>query len=113
MQDEGILRGEIYYVAIPYATGHEMEKDRPAIVVSCTKAEIAALDIGIMSALALGAYDLARPVEAAAEAHPIEQPFPLVQPDLELAIVQVERDTYKSMYESLLDRMTMERRAGA
>ena len=170
MQDEGILRGEIYYVAIPYATGHEMEKDRPAIVVSCeelnqtspcvavvmcsaspkkelpehitirttpvvstalcehiytvdksrlgkfvgrcTKAEIAALDIGIMSALALGAYDLARPVEAATEAHPVEQPFPLVQPDMELAIVQVERDTYKSMYESLLDRMTMERRAG-
>lgn len=32
---------------------------------------------------------------------------------MELAIVQVERDTYKSMYESLLDRMTMERRAGA
>lgn len=171
MQDEGILRGEIYYVAIPYATGHEMEKDRPAIVVSCeelnrtspcvavvmcsaspkkelpehitirttpvvstalcehiytvdksrlgkfvgrcTKAEIAALDIGIMSALALGAYDLARPVEAAAEAHPIEQPFQLIKPDLELAIVQVERDTYKRMYESLLDRMTMERRAGA
>lgn len=79
----------------------------------CTKAEIAALDIGIMSALALGAYDLARPVEAAAETHPVEQPFPLVQPDMELAIVQVERDTYKSMYESLLDRMTMERRAGA
>lgn len=26
---------------------------------------------------------------------------------------QVERDTYKRMYESLLDRMTMERRAGA
>ena len=171
MQDEGILRGEIYYVAIPYATGHEMEKDRPAIVVSCeelnrpspcvavvmcsaspkkelpehitirttpvvstalcehiytvdksrlgkfvgrcTKAEIAALDIGMMSALALGAYDLARPVEASAEAQPVEQPFPLVQPDMELAIVQVERDTYKSMYESLLDRMTMERRAGA
>ena len=171
MQDEGILRGEIYYVAIPYATGHEMEKDRPAIVVSCeelnrtspcvavvmcsaspkkelpehitirttpvvstalcehiytvdksrlgkfvgrcTKAEIAALDIGIMSALALGAYDLARPVEEAEDTNPVEQPFPLVQPDMELAIVQVERDTYKSMYESLLDRMTMERRAGA
>ena len=166
-----INRGDIFYVTIPYATGHEIEKDRPAIVVSCeelnrtspcvavvmcsaspkkelpehitirttpvvstalcehiytvdksrlgkfvgrcTKAEIAALDIGIMSALALGAYDLARPVEAAAEAHPIEKPFPLVQPDMELAIVQVERDTYKSMYESLLDRMTMERRAGA
>ena len=26
---------------------------------------------------------------------------------------QMERDVYKSMYESLLDRMTMERRAGA
>lgn len=166
-----IKRGDIFYIRIPCATGHEIEKDRPGIVVSCdelnrsspcvavvmcsasnkrdlpehitirstpvqstalcehiytvdksrlgkfvgrcTKAEIAALDIGIMSALALGAYDLARPVEAAAEAHPIEQPFPLVQPDMELAIVQVERDTYKSMYESLLDRMTMERRAGA
>ena len=165
-----IKRGDIFYVTIPYATGHEIEKDRPGIVVSCeelnrnspcvamvmcsasskkylpehitirttpvvstalcehiytvdksrlgkfvgrcTKAEIAALDIGIMSALALGAYDLARPVEAATEAHPIEQPFPLVQTDMELAIVQVERDTYKSMYESLLDRMTMERRAG-
>ena len=169
--EKEIKRGDIYYVAIPHATGHEMEKDRPAIVVSCdelnrtppcvivvmctgakkrelpehitvrstpivstalcehiytvdksrlgkfvgrcTKAEIAALDIGIMSALALGAYDLARPVEAAAEAHPVEQPFPLVQPDMELAIAQMERDVYKSMYESLLDRMTMERRAGA
>ena len=166
-----IKRGDIFYVTIPYATGHEIEKDRPAIVVSCeelnrtspcvtvvmcsaspkkelpehitirttpvvstalcehiytvdksrlgkfvgrcTKAEIAALDIGIMSALALGAYDLARPVEAAAEAHPVEQPFPLVQPDMELAIAQMERDVYKSMYESLLDRITMERRAGA
>ena len=171
MQDEGILRGEIYYVAIPYATGHEMEKDRPAIVVSCeelnrtspcvavvmcsaspkkelpehitirttpvvstalcehiytvdksrlrryvgrcTRAELAQVDIGIISALALGAYGLARPEEAAAEAHPVEQPFPLVQPDMELAIAQVERDVYKSLYESLLDRMTMERRAGA
>ena len=167
MQDEGILRGEIYYVAIPYATGHEMEKDRPAIVVSCeelnrtspcvavvmcsaspkkelpehitirttpvvstalcehiytvdksrlekfvgrcTKSEMAAVDIGIMSGLGLGAYDLARPMEE----HPVSEPFQLIKPDLELAIVQVERDTYKRMYESLLDRMTMERRAGA
>ena len=166
-----IKRGDIFYIRIPCATGHEIEKDRPGIVVSCdelnrsspcvavvmcsasnkrdlpehitirstpvqstalcehiytvdksrlgkfvgrcTKAEIAALDIGIMSALALGAYDLARPVEAAAEAHPVEQPFPLVQPDMELAIAQMERDVYKRMYESLLDRMTMERRAGA
>lgn len=167
MQDEGILRGEIYYVAIPYATGHEMEKDRPAIVVSCeelnrtspcvtvvmcsaspkkelpehitirttpvvstalcehiytvdksrlgkfvgrcTKSEMAAVDIGIISGLGLGAYDLARPMEE----HPVSEPFQPIKPDLELAIVQVERDTYKRMYESLLDRMTMERRAGA
>lgn len=75
----------------------------------CTKSEMAAVDIGIISGLGLGAYDLARP----AEEHPVSEPFQLIKPDLELAIVQVERDTYKRMYESLLDRMTMERRAGA
>lgn len=37
VMDLKINRGEIYYVAIPYATGHEMEKDRPAIVVSCNE----------------------------------------------------------------------------
>lgn len=162
-----IKRGDIFYVTIPYATGHEIEKDRPGIVVSCdelnrsslcvavvmcsasnkrdlpehitirstpvqstalcehiytvdksrlekfvgrcTKSEMAAVDIGIISGLGLGAYDLARP----AEEHPVSEPFQLIKPDLELAIVQVERDTYKRMYESLLDRMTMERRAGA
>ncbi len=30
-----IKRGNIYYLDIPYAIGHEMKKDRPAIVVSC------------------------------------------------------------------------------
>ena len=30
-----IKRGDIYFTAIPCATGHEMMKDRPAIVVSC------------------------------------------------------------------------------
>lgn len=29
-----IKRGDIVYVSIPYATGHEMMKDRPAVVVS-------------------------------------------------------------------------------
>lgn len=29
-----IKRGDIVYVEIPYATGHEMMKDRPAVVVS-------------------------------------------------------------------------------
>ena len=28
-------RGEIYWVDIPNATGHELMKDRPAIIVSC------------------------------------------------------------------------------
>lgn len=169
--EKEIKRGDIYYVAIPHATGHEMEKDRPAIVVSCdelnrtspcvivvmctgakkrelpehitvrstpivstamcehiytvdksrvgkrvghvSRPEAAALDIGLMSALALGAYDLARPVEEAEDTHPVEQPFPLIQPDMELAIVQAERDIYKGLYERLLDGMTMERRAGA
>lgn len=29
-----VKRGDIVYVEIPYATGHEMMKDRPAVVVS-------------------------------------------------------------------------------
>ena len=166
-----IKRGDIYYATIPCATGHEMKKDRPCVVVSCgelnrtspcvtvvmcstsnkhdlpehitlrstpavstamcehiytvdrsrlerflgrcTKGELEAVDIGIMAAMGLGAYDLARPAEEAVEDQAAEEPFPLIQPNMELAIVQVERDTYKRMYESLLDRMTMERRTGA
>ena len=27
-------RGEIYFISIPYSTGHEMQKDRPGIIVS-------------------------------------------------------------------------------
>lgn len=30
-----IMRGEIYWIDIPHATGHEMMKDRPGIIVSC------------------------------------------------------------------------------
>jgi mRNA interferase MazF len=30
-----VKRGDVVYVTIPYATGHEMQKDRPGIVVSC------------------------------------------------------------------------------
>ena len=33
-------RGDIFYIEIPYATGHEMEKDRPGIVVSATAANV-------------------------------------------------------------------------
>lgn len=170
MNDE-IKRGDIYYVAIPYATGHEMEKDRPAIVVSCnelnrtspciavvmctgsekkdlpehitirstpiqstamcehiytvdksrvgkrvgrcTKSELASLDIGIMSGLGLGCYDLARDEERAAEVSPSVPMLQPVQTSEELVRAQVERDIYKGLYERLLDGMTMERRAGA
>lgn len=165
-----IKRGDIFYVTIPYATGHEIEKDRPGIVVSCdelnrsspcvavvmcsasnkrdlpehitirstpvqsmalcehiytvdksrlekfvgrcTKSEMAAVDIGIMSGLGLGTYDLARHGEEEEEG-PASEIFKTIEPYLELTFLQVERDTYKRMYESLLDRMTMERRAGA
>ena len=80
---------------------------------SCTKAEMAALEIGMMSAFGMGGYGLARP-ETEAEEEPAErETAPQVQPNLELAVVRTERDTYKRMYESLLDRMSMERRAGA
>ena len=30
-------RGDIVYVSIPHATGHEMMKDRPGVVVSCNE----------------------------------------------------------------------------
>ncbi|MBQ6059421.1 MAG: type II toxin-antitoxin system PemK/MazF family toxin, partial [Clostridia bacterium] len=33
-QRRQIKRGDIYYVEIPYHTGHEIYKDRPGIVVS-------------------------------------------------------------------------------
>jgi len=35
-----VKRGDIFYIEIPYATGHEMEKDRPGIVVSATAANV-------------------------------------------------------------------------
>lgn len=31
-------RGEIYYISIPYATGCEIQKDRPAVIVGCGNA---------------------------------------------------------------------------
>lgn len=79
----------------------------------CSKSELAAIDIGIMAALGLDAYGLARPVEADEEEAPVCGPFPLVEPNMELAIARIERDTYKRLYESLMDRMSMERRTGA
>lgn len=37
MVTRDIRRGDIYKVRIPYGTGHEMLKDRPAVVVSCAE----------------------------------------------------------------------------
>lgn len=30
-----VSRGDLYYIDIPCSTGHEMQKDRPGVVVSC------------------------------------------------------------------------------
>lgn len=30
-----VRRGDIYYITVPYHTGHETKKDRPGIIVSC------------------------------------------------------------------------------
>lgn len=166
-----VKRGEIFYVEIPYATGHEMEKDRPGIIVSCdelnknspvvavvmctasskrelpehitiratpvqstalcehiytvdrsrlgkwvgrcSKAEMAAVDIGIMSGLGLGAYDLARSQEASPEKPQSCDTGAANNSMLALVRAEAERDTYKGLYERLLDSMTMERRIGA
>lgn len=79
----------------------------------CTKSELASLDIGIMSGLGLGCYDLARDEERAAEVSPTVPMLQPVQTSEELVRAQAERDIYKGLYERLLDGMTMERRAGA
>lgn len=165
---KGIMRGEIYYVSVPCATGHEMQKDRPGIIVSsdalnrdsptvlvvmcsasnkrelpehitirqtplpstamcehiytvdksrlgkclgrCTKAEMAAVDIGIMAGLELGAYALASPAEAAESASCTGETSGLT---MELMRAEIERDTYKGLYDALLGRMAMERRETA
>ena len=159
-----ILRGEIFYIEIPHATEHEMEKARPGIIVSCdelnrtspvvtvvmcsascqkempehitirstpvqsmalcehiytvdksrlgnyvgriTKSELAAVDIGIMAGLGLG-FGSPTEDERGASAGDTEG-FSMT-----LVRAETERDTYKRLYDGLLDRMTMERRAGA
>lgn len=165
-----IMRGDIYYISIPYSTGHEMMKDRPGIVVSCdemnqnstvvtvvmcsstnrempehvtirstpeqsmalcehiytvdksrierfvgrcSKEEMAAVDIGIMLGLGLSHGDLARPENPAMEEAKTSNMGENESSVLELVKAKTERDTYKDLCESLLDRMTMERRIGA
>lgn len=164
--NKGIKRGDIYYVTIPHATGHEMEKDRPAVVVSCnelndtspcvivvfcsvatksdlpehvtirstpkkstamcehictvdksrlgtslgrvTAQEIAQIDVGIIAGLLPGYGGLqggqSRNQEEAVQVE--RKPDDIVRVEAELA-------TYRRLYESLLDRMTLERKESA
>lgn len=164
---DNIKRGEIYYVNIPSATGHEMQKDRPGIIVSCdelnrssptvavvmcsasykrdlpehiairetpvlstamcehiytvdktrlgrfmgscSKSEMAAVDIGIMAGLGLGAYDLARPVEDVQCSSVTDN-----TEEVRTALVRAEegRSIYKELYDGLLERMMMMERRG-
>ena len=118
-------RGEIYWVDIPNAIGHELMKDRPAIIVSCdalndnspvgryvgrcTKREMEQVDLGLLSGLGLAQYGLASPQEDEEEPEPVRGDTEDGTASMALVIAQTERDTYKRMYESLLARMTMER----
>lgn len=112
-----IMRGEIYWVDIPNAIGHELMKDRPAIIVSCDElngnSPVVQVDIALLSGLGLAQYGLARPAEAPEPAEPVREVTEDGVAPMALIIAQTERDTYKRMYESLLARMTMDREATA
>ena len=158
---ENIKRGEIYYVAIPRATGHEVQKDRPGIVVSCdalnrrsgtvalvmcsasagrrdlpehvvirstpisstamcehiyavdksrlgkplgvcSRKEMDAVDAGIMAGLGLGMSDSEKSAENGPKNTGADR--------MTLVRAETERDTYKALYESLMDRMSMGQR---
>lgn len=106
-------RGEIYWVDIPNAIGHELMKDRPAIIVSCDalndNSPVVQVDLGLLSGLGLAQYGLASPQEDEEEPEPVRGGTEDGTASMALVIAQTERDTYKRMYESLLARMTMER----
>lgn len=93
-------RGEIYWVDIPNAIGHELMKDRPAIIVSCDA-------LNDNSPVVQVVYCSASPKKELPEHITIRSTDGTAS--MALVIAQTERDTYKRMYESLLARMTMER----
>lgn len=101
-------RGEIYWVDIPNAIGHELMKDRPAIIVSCDA-------LNDNSPVVQVVYCSASPKKELPEHITIRSTEQISTALCEnvytmaLVIAQTERDTYKRMYESLLARMTMER----
>lgn len=173
-----IKRGGVYYIDNPTFTGHEMAKDRPAVVVSCdamnctssvvsvvymtgskpadtpyrvrisaarsvrhgdstalcdhiytvdisrvgkymgqcSQEEMDAIDNALLMTMALCDGKYKGPEEKAApQPCKAPQPAPYTVPGKPIALViaETERDTYKGLYERLLDSMTMERRIGA
>lgn len=190
-----VQRGEIYYIDIPYATGHEMEKSRPGIIVSCkalndtspcvtvvfctgspkgdlpehitirstpkpsialceqiytvdksrlsnrlgrvTDQEMTQIDVGIMAGLSADYTTLqgqqnrketleeqidtraAQKIQeyanrAKAAEENLEQFMAQAGNDASHVVrIEAELDTYKRLYEGLLDRMSIERRATA
>lgn len=93
-------RGEIYWVDIPNAIGHELMKDRPAIIVSCDALNDNSPVVQVVYCSASPKKELPEPVCGDTEDGTAS---------MALVIAQTERDTYKRMYESPLARMTMER----
>jgi mRNA-degrading endonuclease toxin of MazEF toxin-antitoxin module len=159
-------RGEIYFVEIPQYTGHEMAKNRPAVVLSagpilskeravlvafcsasykedtpyrvtirstmkpstvmcehiyavdlsrvryyigeCTPAEMQQIDLALECSLGLNFGYPAQACEESAEDEQYAEPDDTCScdgADRALAAVTAERDTYKAMYEQLLDRL--------
>ena len=110
-------RGEIYWVDIPNAIGHELMKDRPAIIVSCDALNDNSPVVQVVYCSASPKKELPehitiRSTEQISTAL-CENVYTVDTEDgtasMALVIAQTERDTYKRMYESLLVRMTMER----
>lgn len=109
-------RGEIYWVDIPNAIGHELMKDRPAIIVSCDALNDNSPVVQVVYCSASPKKELPEHITIRASHQEDEEEPEPVRGDTEdgtasmaLVIAQTERDTYKRMYESLLARMTMER----
>ena len=80
---------------------------------------MAAIDDGVLMSLALGDGKYKGPQsqkvyekDACVNITKKVPEIPAVEP-IALAVVERERDIYKSLYEKLLDSMTMERRIGA
>lgn len=83
------------------------------LVGHATDAEMDMVNIGIMSGLNLGTVELASPCEPVSIEQQSQSTGEADGSLLDLVRAQTERDTYKALYERLLDRMSIERRIGA